>query len=692
MSIDIRDISSDNVERLTRLLSRRPEYGVAIPSRRWLIRQEEKMESLPSEVLRTSNLLKRFVIKLADAIDAKVFDPRAVLCKTHTALNPWLIRSLFLTVAYEATVHTDFIRSWKDRKEYPMVSAFISRIDGTAALWTEPDLYHQCYGTPPFENHMIFVRSGCEACILSAIGANARLLADLRAVLFDRVERRSARSASGRRARDPRLTRYVERWIDHLGAERAAKCRAISDEVLVELRNCRPRLLEWRRQHRRERRPVYTELRSSRDGHRLSDVPSDEPRRRRTKHGIPVAMTNPEDAEEQRRAANLSRSTGATSIYRPDSINGYSQFGHPQTPAYDPTNEYVDELPDDFEDEEGHEDLERDFEEEERSRSKVREWYTSRLSQLNAGPKDDTKSVISMMHPAFQPREGSSHTSAARSAAPSTAPSPLHLRRDRPASEMNGVRSEWTDATVYTADPSIANHARSRSAVPPVPRIPSPYRQSTGSTRPRATSVGHPPSQNSNSRRSNPGSSVYSEQVPPTSGAPRTNMGSSVYSQQTTPTARPPRGPRGPPPVSMKPMRRYLFNGSTDAGSFISSPQRPSVREPNGVRNSARQDNPFANETRPRSASGVTSGSRHMSPAPSMSSSRSATRHSAGGSIPPTPLDEDEWRASWGIRPGARAREGTVLPDDSVTTVNYQPPSVSADNESISPWGDFARR
>ncbi|KAG4219645.1 hypothetical protein PC116_g31876, partial [Phytophthora cactorum] len=136
MSIDLDNPSSENVARLTKLLSRRPEYGIAIPSRRWLNRQEEKLRNIPEELLNNSGLLKRLFMKIADRIDPELVDPRAVLCKTHSALNPWLIRRFFLAVAYEVTVHTDMLRSWKGRMYYPVLSGFVGRVDSIAALWT----------------------------------------------------------------------------------------------------------------------------------------------------------------------------------------------------------------------------------------------------------------------------------------------------------------------------------------------------------------------------------------------------------------------------------------------------------------------------------------------------------------------------------------------------------------------------
>lgn len=693
MSIDVRDISDASVKRLTRVLSRRPEYGIAIPSRRWLSRQEEKIKSLPGEVLRSSSLFKRLAIKIVNSVDPSAIDPMAVLCKTHAALNPWLIRRFFLAVAYEVTVHTDTLRSWKDRMNYPIISAFVGRVDAIAALWTEPSLYRVCYGTPPFENHMIFVQSGCEACILAAMGANARVLADLRAILLDRVEKRSSRR-DGRLSKDPRLCRYVREWIDHLKLDRAAKCRAMSDDVLSQLRVIRPQLMQWRGQRRREHSNArasnqlhYTELKNTPSGSKLSQVPSDASRKRRTRNGIPVAMADLESAEDQRRIAMYSMTQeaneGTRSIFRPDSMCSNSQFGTPRAPAYDPTNEQPLQVNDNVDfnnhDDEGDPELERDLVEEEVSRRKVADWYTTRLGETRADlTADDAKSVLSMVHPAFRPADTFSHKSAA--------PAPLRIKKDRPptSDSSNGRSTVWTDATVYTVDPSIASGGQ--RDVPPVPRIPSVYRReerrhSEGGRTPLA----HPP----RSRPSVPADSS-------SRAGTQVTMSSSVYSDQSTARLTNNRSSRAPTIPSRNPARNFLFSES-DASIPLSGGQRQYLRDHQGMRNYARGDNPFTRvqtprASTPRSASVDTpnsSGNVFATPVPSMSSPRN-TINGTDNSGPPTPTstDEDAWRESWDVR--RDKNDGSVGPDDSLTMAMWRAEDETA--AEISPWSFFRKK
>ncbi|KAI1312003.1 hypothetical protein F5Y03DRAFT_409170 [Xylaria venustula] len=530
MSIGIQDLSDEFVHRITNVLARRPEYGIAIPSRRWLQRQNEKIKNLPKELLRPSGL-RRLAIKIADRIDPNIVDPQAVLCKTHSALNPFLIRRLFIALAYEVTVYTDPLRSWEGSALDPELSALVGRLDSIVALWTVPKLFHDIYGQAPFEGHHVFVRSGCEACCLAAVGASGRALADLRATLVDRMERRRGKHVE----KVPRLYRVVEAWIDQLrknsnSVDRPEKCRALSEALLVDLRMARPQIKAWRaeqKQHHHElraaRHSVYTELRRTRSGAHIAPLSPNAGHLRRTRNGIPVALVDVNEAENRRKSA-MSR-TRSKSIYRPDSISGHSHVQKTQRDSHGPTSPSVGPRPgapepvrlsgpsddsptqsflhrfeqelsvdDDRDSYESPQD-ETEFDENdymEANRSKVQDWFANQVSfsHLDLG-HDSAKSVVSMVHPAFRP--DASHVAA------SALPAPLNVKKDRGNRAGEGpsggpryaAPSVWTDCTAYTIDPSsvepdIAN-------APPVPRIPSEYRRSrrpsrSGERTPRATS------------------------------------------------------------------------------------------------------------------------------------------------------------------------------------------------------------
>ncbi|KAI1073851.1 hypothetical protein F5B20DRAFT_478771 [Whalleya microplaca] len=656
MSIDIHEVSPENIVRLTRLLSRRPEYGIAVPSRRWLTRQEDKLKSCPNELLFTPSPLKRFVTKIVDTIDPEAVDPRALLCKTHASLNPFLLRRLFMAVAYEATVHSDALRSWEGRKRLPSIAAFVERLDAIAALWTHPDVYSKCYGGPPFDGHMIFVQSGCEACILSAVGASANVLADLRAMVIDRTERCPPRSGrDGRRIKKPRIARVIEAWIDHLREERAAECRALSDDILADLRAIRPEVVNWQREMKKQRhgrraskRAVYTELkRSSSGGHKLKDVPSGAPRKRRTKHGIPVAMTDREGAEAQRIAAICAPAADAKSIYRPDSIcdsqvawkqNAYyyddddddddhnnRRPGAPEpTPGSGPsqgrpTQSFIDRFErevavddyDPYEDDYVEEQAafeERDFEQEERSRGKVADWYSERLTADDGNHNNNNHgSVLSVMHPAFQPTATTTTTTTTTAFSNVSAmPQPLRFKKDREPSATANPRkqsradSAWTDATVYTVNPSIV--AGGADDAPPVPRVPSRYTRDvddgektpTGprSQTPRARPPGRRGSTDPFPEYADPFNHQHERRgsATPTPSTHRGKNSSSREKHHHQPLNWP-----APQPTNRK---KYLFQDS-DVGSRLSTHDRDRryLRERGGMQAFAREENPFVNRS-----------------------------------------------------------------------------------------------
>ncbi|RYP70091.1 hypothetical protein DL771_005708 [Monosporascus sp. 5C6A] len=471
MDIRIHELTDDEVRQLTGLLSRRPSFGIGRPSKRWFEHQTKLMSRLPAAIMRPNNPLKRLVFKYGDAIgiDRPLFEyPPAVLCPTHYELHPRLMRRLFVIVLDEVTRHADRLRRWPGGRRDPQFAAFLDRIDGLGALWMEPQLYVETFHTPSADRRMVKVESFCEACTLAVLGANARTLGDIRAIIVDRaermrdrkerrwredearreerrrrkeegrekrraeredeqrvlehaksdperdvwrrtgkakdadaeqyhmhldeieakhrLERERRRSASPRRGskryshqphresrhphhhrsrrdedesgsrdpgppkfRDPRLLRIMEIWIDHLGAERAAKARAMSDDVLAMLRHYRPEItaaaprqrpVSYREVHLDNTgtgaKPVLKEVaRSGRDAKHAH----------RSRYGLPVANAAPDpvEAAEQRQAAEWYRSADDTrSVYKPDSLaGGVSNVGLPGMPPPSPGGGYA---------------------------------------------------------------------------------------------------------------------------------------------------------------------------------------------------------------------------------------------------------------------------------------------------------------------------------------------------------------
>ncbi|KAI0424548.1 hypothetical protein F5Y09DRAFT_137848 [Xylaria sp. FL1042] len=537
MTFEISDLSNSLVVRITDVLARRPEYGIARPSQRWFQRQEEKIKNLPKELLGPS-ALRRIAIKIADRIDPNIVDPRAVLCKTHSGLNPFLIRRLFIAVAYEVTVYTETLRSWQSKALDPGLSAMVGRLDSIVALWTPPELFHDIYGLTPFDPHHVFVKSGCEACCLAAVGASGRALADLRVVLIDRMERRaenrkgsSSRKVSSEKGsywKEPRLYRFVEAWIDQLrkqgdSEDRAEQCRALSEPLLAQLRVARHQIKAWRaQQNGTSHRQTYAELKRTPSGAKIAPLPRHSRHHRRTRDGIPIAVVDVNGAEGLRKAANPP--SEGRSIYRPDSISGYSHIlerhrdprptdsrpPSPEPPQGDglgeagPTSSFLYR----FEQELSIHDHDPPAEygegggrgwagSMEESRLKVEDWFKTRVthSQLLAN-EDYAKTKLSMVHPAFR-----SMSTIAQSAMPP----PLQLKKDREPKPGGEEASVWTDCSVYTVD----DGSKAATNVPPVPKMPSKCKPSDRSSR-------HvPPFQHSSHRKSNSRSEVKPENENP---------------------------------------------------------------------------------------------------------------------------------------------------------------------------------
>ncbi|RYO95121.1 hypothetical protein DL766_005351 [Monosporascus sp. MC13-8B] len=610
MDIRIHELTDDEVRQLTGLLSRRPSFGIGRPSKRWLEHQAKLMSRLPATVMRPNNTLKRLLVKYGDAIsfDRALFEyPPAVLCPTHYELHPRLMRRLFVIVLDEVTRHADRLRRWSGGRKDPQFAAFLDRIDGLGALWMEPQLYIETFHTPPADRRMVKVESFCEACTLAVLGANAKTLGDIRAVIIDRAERmrdgkerwwredearreerrrrkeegrekkrteredeqrmleyanrdserevwcytgkakdadaeqyqmrldeieamnrlgrERRRSASPRKEskrhshqscresrhphhhhrsrrnedesgsrdgepqkfRDPRLLRIVEIWIDHLGAERAAKARAMSDDALAMLRHHRPEIAAAPRQ-----RPVsYREIRLGNTGTGAKPVLKEVARSgrdakhaHRSRYGLPVANAAPDpiEAAEQRQAAEWYRSADdARSVYKPDSLaGGVSNVGLPGMPPRSPGGDYArpdnpEPLEDgrfsgngsptrsfiqrferevqvdggagserdpyddyDEEDEEayardgGGGGEERNYEQEERSREKVAAWAVNAWADSHhdlsrAELERGARSVIDGIHPAFRPSPNRADSFARRS----VVPLPLFVGKDK---------------------------------------------------------------------------------------------------------------------------------------------------------------------------------------------------------------------------------------------------------------------
>lgn len=197
---------------LTDLLALPPQSGIALPSRRWLSSQSGAVPSLPKPVLRPSNLIERLAVRLSESYAPEALPAAAELCSAHRGLHPWVVRGVFGLVAGEVTVRCDRLRRYvsqnaEEKGEKSEIMEVVERVLGVLssvnALWLDEEHFTTLFGKQAgLWRKLRQVESGCEACILAAVGARGEVLVALRASLLART-----------RGREPRLLRVVESWI-----------------------------------------------------------------------------------------------------------------------------------------------------------------------------------------------------------------------------------------------------------------------------------------------------------------------------------------------------------------------------------------------------------------------------------------------------------------------------------------------
>jgi hypothetical protein len=222
----IKDLSARDIEALTQLLSLGPGSS---PTSEWLRDQLHLLSTFPATLKRPSAILPRIAMALPFS------PPRALLCPTHKLLNSHLVRSIFLLVSAECTVR--LTRLVKNSLLPPKLSSFVKRLHKVNSLWMSPELYRVGFGALPGDPRYDRISSGCEACILAAVGGNQAVLCDLRASMIGRKKKRHP---------TPRLLPIVEAWIDWTG--RSDALRQESEDLGREVRQCRRQMQLARRQ------------------------------------------------------------------------------------------------------------------------------------------------------------------------------------------------------------------------------------------------------------------------------------------------------------------------------------------------------------------------------------------------------------------------------------------------------------
>lgn len=161
------------------------------------------------------------------------------------------------------------VRKIAERVELPQeVLLCIRRLQSVNSLWMSSVFYTASFPCIPAEQRFEKVPGGCEACILSSVGGNFQILADLRTSLVSRRKKGCA---------DPRLLKLVDVWINWTTC-----CEAIvndSDELGKEMRAIRREMQQEKRERKAEERAAHLSSSSRRSSSRSSSRDSTSRRR-----------------------------------------------------------------------------------------------------------------------------------------------------------------------------------------------------------------------------------------------------------------------------------------------------------------------------------------------------------------------------------------------------------------------------
>jgi hypothetical protein len=227
----LRALPAESINQLAHLLQ-------ALPHERGLEYSERVMESiqrLPSELKHRSRLSNFFS---ANAPSPIVEDK---LCLVHKALSTSLIHEIFTLLSLEVGHHCNSMtrhNAWLS----PAQNDAIHQLRQLHSLWLPEKTYVQTFLEPPNPNWS-YQKSGCEGCILTRIGSDLQIIAELRALLLSR------RATVKKRKSPPSLLKFVDRWVVGLVGEGERKREIMQGSEMVgeELKVIRKRIWRERR-------------------------------------------------------------------------------------------------------------------------------------------------------------------------------------------------------------------------------------------------------------------------------------------------------------------------------------------------------------------------------------------------------------------------------------------------------------
>ncbi|KAI3398443.1 hypothetical protein diail_9124 [Diaporthe ilicicola] len=498
-------MTREDISLLVRLLCLPPSarrYTDGLPSEQWLARQAEKISQLPKPLQRPQDWLARLSMYTNKKLDLSIEDlvPQcAVLCAAHKGLNPWVVHRVFLLISEEVTHRLDPVRKFlenptkhavKLKTSLGEVQDYVDRMNSMLSLWTGSDVFTRIVGDnyPP-GLAMPRVDNDCEACICSCVGAAGQALCDLRAMMYGRSHRR----------RPPVLIPLVEAWLDRFGKDNAERLLAESTRMARDVRHIRKRLLRHKSGHRRHRTPYEKRMKERARLERGLDEQRLSASQVRSARGEIDKKLDDMFGKESRKPdghqgkhPSSASSNASSATTRPKStcndhsvpVNDNLSVDPRSRTSWDDADD-AEPLLADYHDEFDEADADAAYKQQDR----LQGWYDNFTEIVGTSGATD----IGSQHPAFRQNAAGIESTWARSqTAISALPNPLHFSKNVTCEEdddddndfvpVDGTQvSEWTDVSVHTLATQSTHKSRGsgrprNDIAPPVPRIPSAYR------------------------------------------------------------------------------------------------------------------------------------------------------------------------------------------------------------------------
>ncbi|KAM0456191.1 hypothetical protein ACHAPV_007438 [Trichoderma viride] len=233
--ISLNALTDKGVDEITSLLKFDSSQTSSRKTNEWLHKQESKVKRLKNqELLRPDSLLYKGVMKLFH---------RQTLCQAHKELDHRVIRSLLWNIAYESTAQTNIYRVLRKKgklrfnmerhsgltkeqlklveEEEDMINdnleEWLDLTNEITALWLGEKKYRELCGSKRRDFLPGCAKTGCEACMLAAVGGNCHYLTALRASLLARhlykTDKKKDSKKKKKKVDPPSLLRVVEVWI-----------------------------------------------------------------------------------------------------------------------------------------------------------------------------------------------------------------------------------------------------------------------------------------------------------------------------------------------------------------------------------------------------------------------------------------------------------------------------------------------